>query len=124
MIGPLLAIKRKAYWGATMSHCGLVAASTGGVIAPFMTEAMLFAKKATPDSIWDRCYRLRYNQGQIRTDRWATWASVPTSYAFATCKYRYQTGFITGIALGTILAAVVGMIVDPTKPAAPKAEKQ
>ncbi len=53
------AYKRNA---AKCGHYGLM---VGLVTGPFFTWLRLRANDVTADSVWDRCYRLRHNRGQV-----------------------------------------------------------
>ncbi len=47
-------------------QCGAYGVVTGLVTGPLFTWLRLRADDVTPDSVWDRCYRLRHNKCQVR----------------------------------------------------------
>jgi hypothetical protein len=69
----------------------------GVVAGPLMTYGRLTSSKADETAVYDRCYRLRYNYGQVRVDR----ASIVGAVG----------GSVLAIPAGTcpILGALLGM---------------
>ena len=48
----------------------------GVVLTPILVEGTLSATKSGPEQVYDRVYRIRYNDSQIRSSQWSTY--VPT----------------------------------------------
>ena len=62
---PVVSLIKKKPFATTLVKYGINGAGVGIVAGPILTEGMLYSKKATPESISDRSYRLRYNAGQV-----------------------------------------------------------
>jgi len=104
VFGPATAMIRKRNLLQTALKGGRYGAIVGLVAGPVMTELAL--KNATVDSIWDRAYRLRYNRGQVRVDRMATWAVVGGAAAGAFLGRGLVDGALVGLVIGTISTGV------------------
>ena len=118
VFAPLASLITKKPFALTAMKYGVNGAAFGVVVGPIMTESMLYAKKATPESVWDRCYRLRYNRGQVRTDKFATLCALTGATVTGVSGKGPLFGAVIGIATGTIIAGAIGS--QPTPPAATK----
>jgi Protein of unknown function (DUF1757) len=77
VVGPLSAVARAstrnaAGLGSQALKCGKWGVVVGVVAGPLMTYSRLKSANADVDSVYDRCYRLRLNRGQVRVDQAAT----------------------------------------------------
>ncbi len=127
VIGSVASLIKKKPFVLTALKGGVNGAAVGVVMGPIMTEGMLQAKKATPQSVWDRCYRLRYNTGQVRTDRFATFCGLTGATVMGMMGSGPLRGAVVGIVSGTLAAGVIGNALSvPSKPkpqpAAPAAD--
>ena len=70
---------------------------------PLMTYARM--RSLDEDGVYDRCYRLRYNRGQVRVDRfWIIGGLVGMTAATATSGVA-TAGAVLGMNAGVLLAA-------------------
>ncbi len=113
IFAPVVALIRKRPIATTVLKFGRNGAIFGVVAGPAMTEGMLRSKNADDDSIWDRCYRLRQNKGQVRTDRYASFCALGAGTATALMGQGPLVGVLTGYASGTVLSGVLGNMLDP-----------
>merc|ERR1712080_516298 len=70
VIGPLVGLVRGRSISAAISSAykgGKVGAVALGALAPVMVEAAM--RNQEPERIYDRAFRIRYNEGQMTTDR-------------------------------------------------------
>ncbi len=116
ILAPVVSLLRRKPIATTILRYGRNGAIFGVVAGPTMTEAMLRSKNATDDSIWDRCYRLRQNKGQVRTDRYASFCALGAGTATALLGQGPLVGVLTGYASGTVLSGVLGNMLDPPEP--------
>ena len=120
MIVGVSSLLRKKPFVNTMVRYGINGAGVGVVMGPVMTEGMLYAKKATPESIWDRCYRLRYNAGQVRTDRYASFCALGGTTVTSLMGKGPLPGAVIGLVTGTMVAGFVGNQLSPSTASKPK----
>ena len=117
VIGPLSAAFRKQSLLQGALRGGRYGAVIGLVVGPCLNY-LKFRGGSTDESIWDRCYRLRYNRNQVRVDRMVTWAAIGGSAAAAYMGSAVLNGTVVGIFVGTISMALYNMIImkgDKTK---------
>ena len=74
--------------------------------APVMTEAILRSKNASDESIYDRSYRIRANQNQVRVDRYAGVSGLLGTGVSLALKKGPLPGFFLGFGGGTIAGAI------------------
>ena len=84
----------------------------GLVTGPFMTYMRLRSVE-TEEAVWDRCYRLRKNRGQVRVDQ-ASLVGAVAGMASASFSASASTMFggVVGMSSGIILAAIVNCQID------------
>lgn len=114
-VGPLVGVARshsRSLTGVkqTMTKCGKWGAIIGVVTAPLLVYAKV--KDAEEAAVWDRCYRLRYNRGQVRVDQW--------SFMGATAG----AGLTTALGQGTLIGGLLGMTSGVLSAAAYTLNKQ
>ncbi|ESO06797.1 hypothetical protein HELRODRAFT_170818 [Helobdella robusta] len=111
-LGPLVALlnPKKRNVQALISSStkfGKYGVILGCFLGPAMTFARLNSINASDESIYDRCYRLRYNRNQVKVDRGfvfgATSGVVLFPLIFKKCPI---FGGLTGMTLGVISAVV------------------
>ena len=89
-----------------METCGKYGVLIGLIAGPLMTWQRLNSCNANYASIWDRCYRLRYNRNQVRVDR-LTLVGALAGFGAATYLGEGGTlGAILGMSGGCILAGL------------------
>jgi len=112
VFGPLFRVYRGPRTFAAIAQSSLKASKIAMAIlvpaAPVMVE--LAIRKSTEERIYDRSYRIRNNQGQMRTDRYATYGSVIGGGVSSVLGYKMVPGLILGLVAGTFTA---GLIVNP-----------
>jgi len=111
VVGPVLAIARsetRSFAGIKSSacKCGKWGVMLSFVAGPVMTQSVLNAKKATPESVYDRCYRLRYNRGQVRIDRGSAVGAVSGAALAGPMAASPLMGALVGMSVGIISMAV------------------
>jgi len=72
IVGPISALRRpetRSLLGLRrrMTRCGLAGVALGLVAGPLMTYARIYNQ--SEEAVYDRCYRLRNNRGQVRVDQ-------------------------------------------------------
>jgi len=110
LIGPVSAVVRRdtrSLSGVKLSSykCGKWGVVLSLVVAPLMTQGVLRGKKATPESVYDRCYRLRYNRGQVRVDRGSAVGAVTGSALAVPIGANPLMGALFGMSFGIISMA-------------------
>ena len=110
-IGPLLAgikgdrnVEGIKSW---MEKCGRNGVFLGLLAGPVLTEYQLKATNSNALSIYDRCFRLRYNRCQVRVDRLSL---VGAAAGFVTASYLGDSGALgalVGLNTGLILASLM-----------------
>jgi len=109
IVGPLSALRRpetRNFVGIRrrMARCGLWGLALGCLAGPLMTYAKI-ANQEEP-AIYDRCYRLRNNRGQVRVDRASVVGLVGGSGLSIALKKCPVTGGLLGMTAGVIGMAV------------------
>ncbi len=66
VLGPVVALVRKQPLIATALRFGRRGFLFGIPLAPVMTEGVLYGTKSGPEQVYDRVYRIRYNNSQVR----------------------------------------------------------
>jgi len=109
VVGPLVALARSetrtledikssackyGKWGVMMSF----------VAGPVMTHSVL--NKASPESVYDRCYRLRYNRGQARFDRGSAVSAASGAAVAVPMGGSPLLGSLLGMSMGIISMVV------------------
>ena len=117
---PVVSLIKKKPFATTLVKYGINGAGVGIVAGPILTEGMLYSKNATPESIWDRSYRLRHNVGQVRTDRYASFCALGGTTVTSLMGAGPLPGAVIGLATGTIVAGVVGNQLSPPSEKKPK----
>jgi len=107
IVGPLVAVSRsktRSLSGLKSSccTCGKYGVMLSFVAGPLMTQSVLSAKKANRDSVYDRCYRLRYNKKQIRIDRGSAVGAVGGSALAGQMGASPVMGALVGLSVGFI----------------------
>merc|ERR1711976_581021 len=102
VIAPVVALIRKKPFAKTVVRYGRNGLIFGVIAGPIMTEATPQGKKATDESVWDRCYRLRHNKNQVRTDQYASFCALGGATATGIMGQGPLTGAVIGFATGTI----------------------
>eukprot|EP00093_Oithona_nana_P014634 14634.XXX_2847_4006_1 [CDS] Oithona nana genome sequencing. len=75
--------------------------------APVMTEAILQKRNASDESIYDRCYRIRSNNNQVRVDRHATYLALAGGGLGSIAKIGVTNGLLMGFTVGTVTTGVL-----------------
>jgi len=110
VVGPLAALARsktRSFAGIKSSArtCGKWGVILAFVVGPAMTQSVLRGKKATPESVADRCYRLRYNRGQVRIDRGSAVGAVSGAALAVPMGASPLLGGLVGMSVGIISMA-------------------
>ena len=116
VFGPLVGLVRGRSWTAVKAAAlkgGRIGAMIGVPMGPLMTEMTLSKAKATPESIFDRCYRIRHNIGQVRTDRFCTIGSVVGTGVGVALGAGAFNGFVVGVVGSTLSAGVYNNFINP-----------
>jgi len=112
VFGPMLRLYLGPRTIISIAQSSLKASKIGmGILipaSPIMTEAAI--RNSTEERIFDRSYRIRSNQGQMRTDRYATYGGVLGGAVTSLLGYKLVPGLISGLVAGTLTA---GLIVNP-----------
>jgi hypothetical protein len=109
-IGPAIRlIKGPRTLGAvadTAIKAGKIGALIGLPLGPAMTYGKVSGGKADDDGIYDRCYRLRYNRNQVRTDRLSYLGAIGGAAGAFAMGSPISSGAVVGLVGGTLLSAV------------------
>jgi len=111
VVGPVSALARsktRSLAGISSSAytCGKWGMMLSLVVAPLMTQSVLKAKKTDRDGVYDRCYRLRYNRGQVRIDRGSAVGAVTGAVLAGPTGASPLLGILVGMSAGIISMAV------------------
>jgi len=111
VVGPIVALSRsqtRSFAGVASSSCkcGKWGMMLSLVVGPLMTSSVLKAKKADYDSVYDRCYRLRYNKGQVRIDRGSAVGAVSGAALAVPMGASPMMGVLLGMSMAMISMAV------------------
>ena len=107
VVGPISAIvrsKTRSLAGISSSayKCGKWGVIISLFAGPVMTLSVLKANKADRDSVYDRCYRLRYNKNQLRIDRGSAVGAVTGAALAVPMGARPLFGGLVGMSTGII----------------------
>jgi len=117
IVGPLAALSRsktRTLSGimSTSCTCGKYGVLLSFIAGPLMTNRVLSAKKADRDSVYDRSYRLRYNEKQLRIDRGSAVGAVSGSVLASQMSASPVMGALFGMSVGFISM----MVYNSTSP--------
>jgi len=120
VVGPVVALARSktrtlAGIKSSACKCGKWGVMLAFVAGPLMTQQVLKAKKASPESVYDRCYRLRNNRGQVRVDRGSAVGAVSVAAAAVPMGGSPLLGGLFGMSMGIISMAVYNNAWLPKK---------
>ena len=107
VIGPLVGLVRGRSLAAAMAggaRGGRVGVGILAPLSPLMVEGAV--KNQEDERIYDRAFRIRYNSGQMRADRWAIGGGLSGGLLGLVSPAGAVTGSLLGIALGTLGAGV------------------
>jgi len=118
VVGPVVALARsetRSFAGIKSSacKCGKWGVMLSFVAGPVMTQGVLRGRQATPDSVYDRCYRLRYNKGQIRIDRGSVVGAVSGAALAGQMSASPLMGALLGMSAGVISMALYNNAWQP-----------
>jgi len=107
VVGPLVALSRsktRSLTGisSTACTCGKYGVLLSVIAGPLMTNRVLSTKKADRDSVYDRCYRLRYNKKQVTIDRGSVVGAVGGSALAGQMGGSPMLGALVGMSAGFI----------------------
>jgi len=119
VVGPVVALahsETRSFAGIKSSacKCGKWGVMLSFVAGPVMTQSLLRGKQATPESVYDRCYRLRYNKGQVRIDRGSAVGAVSGALLAGQMSASPVMGALLGMSAGMISMAVYNYAWLPT----------
>lgn len=104
VVGPLVGLVRGRSVAAAMAgglKGGKVGVAVLAPVAPFMVEGAV--RNQEQERIYDRAFRIRYNSGQMRADRWAVAGGVGGCVLGGMgAPVGALAGGMMGIALGTL----------------------
>ena len=107
VVGPISALSRPSARDLTgvknsALKCGKWGVLLGTVAGPAMTYLRLKSSNATEASVYDRCYRLRYNRNQVRVDRGALAGAVAGSALAVPAGASPMVGALLGMSAGLL----------------------
>jgi hypothetical protein len=111
VVGPLSAVLRSStrnFVGIkkNATKCGKWGVVLGVVAAPLMTYGILSKTNAEEVAVYDRCYRLRNNRGQVRVDRASVVGAVGGSVLALPAGICPILGALLGMSTGIASMAV------------------
>lgn len=93
-----------------METCGKYGVMIGLVAGPLLCWQKLRVSNASQASIWDRCYRLRYNRSQVRVDQLSLVGALAGYGAATYLGDSGALGAIMGMSGGVIFAAFLNAL--------------
>jgi len=110
VVGPVVALARSetrtlAGVKSSACKCGKWGVMLSFIAGPMMTQSVLIGKKASPESVYDRCYRLRYNRGQVRIDRGSAVGAISGAAIAGQMAESPVMGALLGMSVGIISVA-------------------
>jgi len=119
VIGPLVRLVRGPRNMGAITSTAIKAAKIGAFIGipagPAMTYMRIQGAKIDDDGLFDRCYRLRYNRNQVRTDRFAYLGAAGGTVGVLAMGGPLSTGVVMGFLGGTILGGVYNTATQEKK---------
>jgi len=120
VVGPISAIVRSktrslAGIGSLAYKCGKWGVIISLFVGPAMTTSVLRAKNADRDSVYDRCYRLRYNRNQVRVDRGSAVGALTGAALAVPMGARPLFGGLVGMSMGIMAMAYYNNALLPKK---------
>ncbi|XP_053407349.1 uncharacterized protein LOC123547954 [Mercenaria mercenaria] len=112
LVGPVVAVARAETRNWSGLQHNMTRAGRGGLILGLFAGPLLTYLKVRNETdgykIWDRCYRLRYNRGQVRVDQASiVGAATGAAVAYGTASAGgAMFGGLVGMSTGILLAAV------------------
>ena len=91
----------------SMTRCGKWGAIIGIATAPLLVYSKV--KDNDREAVWDRCYRLRYNRGQVRVDQWSFIAAVTGASLSRFVGQGVMFGSLLGMTTGVFAAAAYSL---------------
>ena len=107
LLGPLLGIFKSRSLAAVRQYSvrtGKILTAVLLPLAPVLTEARLTGEEGEEEKVYDRAYRLRKNEGQMRCDRWAFAGGALGVVGGGLAGGTVLQGMLTGFAVGTVAA--------------------
>ncbi|XP_013778728.1 uncharacterized protein LOC106463262 [Limulus polyphemus] len=108
IIGPLVAVVRGHRSAGNLRQAALnggkYGAATGLVVGPLMTYGRI--RNLEQDGIFDRCYRLRHNEGQVRVDRLSIFGGLGGTGLGVAMGHGALSGGLVGMTAGVLVGGV------------------
>lgn len=128
VIGPVVRLARGPRTLGALSGAAVKAAKVGALIGvpmgPAMTYMRIQGAKVDDEGLYDRCYRLRYNRNQVRTDRFAYLGTIGGAAGALAMGGPLTTGVVMGLVSGTILGGVYNTATAEKKTSSATEEKK
>lgn len=120
LVGPIAAIVQRASRNigaivVSATRCGKWGATISIITGPLMTYGRLSTAKVAPEGIYDRCYRLRNNCGQVRVDRASVAGAVGGTAIASAVGSCMLFGGLAGMSAGIIAMAVYNSTIEKKK---------
>ncbi|XP_053396567.1 uncharacterized protein LOC123551103 [Mercenaria mercenaria] len=119
LVGPIAAAAKKETrnWPGVkhkITRCGRGGLFLGVVMGPVITY-MKIRSEEDSYKIWDRCYRLRYNRGQVLVDQASVIGGVGGAAVGAATSSGALFGGLVGMSSGILAAAIVNNTMKKEK---------
>lgn len=116
LVGPISACVKKETrnWPGVknkMTRMGRGGLVLGLVTGPLMTY-MKIKNETDPYKIWDRCYRLRHNRGQVRVDQDSVLGAIGGAGIGAATGSGAMFGGLAGMSTGILFAAFYNNVIN------------
>lgn len=116
IIGPVVVLARGPRTLGAVTSTAIKAAKIGALIGvpagPAMTYMRMKSANVDDDGLYDRCYRLRYNRNQVRTDRFTYLGAAGGAVGAIAMGGPLSTGVVMGFVGGTFLGGIYNTTVQ------------
>ena len=118
LVGPIAAVLKKETRNLPGIKHKMTRAGRGGLILGLATGPLMTYMKIKNEEeykIWDRCYRLRHNRGQVRVDQYSFVGAVAGAGVGVAAGSGALFGGLVGMSSGILLSATVTNVINKPK---------
>jgi len=112
ILGPLIGAYKGRSWQAVRSTAlkgGKIGAGLMLPLAPLMTEKFIYGNE--DERIYDRAFRLRHHETQLRADRWATYGGLAGLSSTLITGVPLVNGGMVGFLAGSVSAGIYSNLI-------------
>jgi len=112
LVGPIVGFIKGRSLASVLQYAvkgGKIGAGIMIPLAPLMTEKFIYGNEA--ERIYDRAFRIRYHDSQLRADRWATYGGLTGLAASSFRGGSLLVGGMSGFLVGSVCAGLYSNLI-------------